>query len=70
MAEYMVAEKREMTDYERGQWDMFEQITSIYNGKMMYALEGCGTVYSRHSHKSMMIEDAYSEFLSYIGDWG
>ena len=54
--------------YKRGQWDMFEFITSVYFGKQYYALERHGLVYSRHSHEYMSFDEAISEFCSFIGD--
>lgn len=66
MAEYNIAEPRKMTPYERGEWDMFELISSITYGKQMYALEENGMVYSRQSHGYMTVEKAYKEYMDYI----
>jgi len=63
-----IATQRAMSQYEQGQWDMFESITSIYNGKQMYGLQDCGMAYSRQSHKCMSVKEAYGEFLDLIGD--
>lgn len=52
-----------MSDYERGRWDMFELITSVYHGKQYYFLQDNDTVYSRESGEYMQREKAYSEFL-------
>lgn len=53
--------------YEKGEWDMFCLITSVWYGKECYFLESNGTVYSRESctyFKSK--EEAYKEFLDSI----
>jgi len=58
-----------MTDYERGEWEMFELITSTWYGKSYYFLEDDpDLVYSRSSHKTMHREKAYAEFLKEIGE--
>lgn len=53
--------------YEKGEWDMFELITSAYYGKKYYFLEPSGIVYSRASGKYIKRDEAYSEFLRMIG---
>lgn len=55
------------SQYEKGEWDMFETITSAYNGKQYYFLQDDGRVYSRESGKYLTKEEAYDEFLSQIG---
>lgn len=52
--------------YEKGVWDMFELITSVYYGKQYYFLEPSGVVYSRASGKYIKRGDAYSEFVRMI----
>lgn len=52
-----------MTDYERGIWDMFEHITSVWYGKQYYFLEENGLVYSRMSRKYLSREEAFDEFI-------
>jgi len=52
-----------MSDYEKGRWDMFEEVTSTWNGKQAYFLNDDGSVYSRVSCKTMTVEDAYREFM-------
>lgn len=54
--------------YQKGEWDMFELITSVYYGKQYYFPEQDGTVYSRASHKTMSREKAIQEFLDTIGE--
>ena len=60
-------ERNILTPYERGEWDMFALITSVYYGKQYYALESHGMVYSRASHQYMTREEAMREFLDAIG---
>ena len=60
----------DISDYVHGEWDMFELTTSVWYGKQAYFLENNGIVYSRVSHKHLTVEQAYSEFLSQIGDDG
>ena len=59
-----------MTDYERGEWDMFQLITSAWHGKQYYFMENeaDGIVYSRESGNYMKREKAYEEFLGRIGE--
>lgn len=60
-----------MTEYERGEWEMFELITSVYYGKSYYFLQDDPSiVYSRASGKHMKRDKAYMEFLRQIGDDG
>lgn len=55
------------SQYEKGEWDMFETITSAYNGKQYYFLQDDGSVYSRESGKYLTKAEAYDEFLGQIG---
>lgn len=57
-----------MTEYEKGEWNMFELITSIWYGKQYYFLEENGIVYSRASCNYMSREEAYQEFLDMQGE--
>lgn len=59
-----------MTDYQQGQWDMFELISSVWHGKQYYFLESNTVVYSRASNSYLTIDEAFAEFLSFIGDDG
>lgn len=64
-----------MTDYERGQWDMFNLLSSAWYGKQRYFLQSVdgipgGVVYNRHSGKYMTRDKAYTEFANQIGDDG
>lgn len=56
----------ELKPYEKGAWEMFETISSVWHGKQYYFLEESGLVYSRASCKSMSREDAIREFLDHI----
>lgn len=56
-----------MTEYERGQWEMFSLLTSVYWGKQYYFMEDNGLVYSRDSGKYMTFDDAVCEFTKKIG---
>ena len=54
--------------YKKGEWDMFQLITSIYYGKQCYFLESSGIVYSQNSHQTLKSkEEAYKEFFDEIG---
>lgn len=57
-----------MTDYEKGEWDMFELITSKWYGKQYYFLQENEIVYSRASCNYMSREEAYKEFLDMQGE--
>ena len=52
----------------RGEWDMFELITSVWYGKQCYFEEDNGMAYSRKSHKTMTVHDAILEFIREIGN--
>ena len=58
-----------MSEYERGEWEMFCLITSVWHGKQYYFMQDDGTVYSRDSGKYMTAQDAYNEFLGKIGEY-
>ena len=61
----------DITEYERGEWEMFELITSVWYGKSCYFLQDDpAIVYSRISGKHMKRDKAYLEFLDQIGDDG
>ena len=64
-----IAEKRPMTEHERGQYEMFELITSAYYGKQYYFLQDNGMVYSRACGKEITFSEAVSEFMREIGEW-
>ena len=59
-----------MTEYERGEWDMFVLLSSVWWGKQYYFLQDNGIAYSRKSGKYMSRDDAYIEFANEIGDDG
>jgi len=54
--------------YQQGEWDMFELVTSAWYGKQMYFRESGGMVYSRVSRKTMQQDAAVNEFLEMIGE--
>lgn len=64
--EYRIAVSRLMTDYECGEFDMFNLITSVYYGKQYYFLQDNGMVYSRDCHENMTFDEAVDEFLRRI----
>lgn len=59
---------RSVAERKRGEWDMFELITSTYYGKQYYFVQDNGTVYSRASGKCVSANDAIKEFLDMIGE--
>ena len=51
--------------YEAGEWDMFNLITSAQYGKQCYFLETGGRVYSRYSCQTLeSVDEAVREWLS------
>jgi hypothetical protein len=52
-----------MSEYDRGRWDMFVEITSIEYGKQCYFMQDNGLVYSRRSCNYMTVDQAVTEFL-------
>ena len=48
--------------YKRGEWDMFEMLSSAWYGKQAYFQQGDGLVYSRISDKYMKPDVAVAEF--------
>ena len=59
-----------MTDYERGEWAMFELVSSIWHGKQYYFRQDNDIVYSRESCRYLTVDEAYAEFFKAIGDDG
>ena len=64
-----------MNDYERGQWEMFEMLSSAWYGKQRFFLQDVdgipgGVVYDRESGKYMTRDKAYIAFANQIGDDG
>lgn len=59
-----------MSEYEKGEWDMFVLLSSAWWGKQYYFLQDNGIAYSRESGKYMSREEAYTEFANKIGDDG
>lgn len=60
--------RKELTPYERGRWDMFENISSLEYGKQCYFLQSKNIVYSRRSGKYMNRTEAVNEFLKEL-EW-
>jgi len=52
----------------KGEWEMFDLISSAYYGKGMYFKQNNGMVYSRYSGKYMSFDEAIREFVSLIDD--
>lgn len=57
-----------MTEFEKGQFDVLEWLSSIWHGKQYYFEDYNDLIYSRASHKSMTLEDALREFADEIGE--
>lgn len=52
----------------KGEWDMFDLISSAYYGKGMYFKQDNGIIYSRHSGGYMTVDEAIREFISLIDE--
>lgn len=59
-----------MSEYEKGQWDMFVWLSSAWWGKQYYFLQDNGIAYSRKRGKYMSRDEAYIEFANEIRDDG
>lgn len=57
-----------MTEFEKGQFDVLEWLSSIWHGKQYYFEDYNDLIYSRASHKSMTLDDAIREFADEIGE--
>lgn len=66
--ELIKALRYDREQYDKGEWEMFELITSAYFGKQYYFLEDNVLVYSRESNKHMAKDEAIREFLGIIGE--
>ena len=55
-----------MTEYEKGEWDMFELITSMEYGKQRFFLGDNGMAYDRDSNEHMTIEQAYEKYFDEV----
>ena len=62
----MIATNRAMTEYERGEFEMFRLISSVYFETDVYFLQDNGMVYSRASGKEITFQEAVNEFLGRI----
>lgn len=49
-------------------WELFDDLSTAYYGKVMYGLNDDGTVYSRYSCDTMSFEQAVREFRRLIAD--
>lgn len=58
----------DVVERKKGEWDMFDLISSAYYGKGMYFKQDNGTVYSRHSGEYMTVDEAIREFISLINE--
>lgn len=56
-----------MTDFERGEWSMFDLVSSVILGRQVYILNEDGSAFSRLSRQNMTVDEAYNEFLRMIG---
>ena len=58
-----------MSDYERGEFDTLNLLSSAWHGKQYYFVEDeeRGIIYSRESCKNMSLDDAISEFADKLG---
>lgn len=66
--ELIKALRYDREQYDKGEWEMFELITSAYFGKQYYFIEDNVLVYSRESNKYMTKDEAIREFLGIIGE--
>lgn len=55
-----------MTEYELGQWDMFESVTSFEYGKQRFYLQDNGIVFDRQDSEYMNVEQAYRKYFDEI----
>lgn len=53
---------------ESSRWELFDDLSTAYYGKVMYGLNDDGTVYSRYSCDTMSFEQAVDEFRRLIAD--
>lgn len=59
-----------MNDYERGEFDVLDLLSSAWHGKQYYFAQDNGIVYSRDSGRYMSLDSAISEFADRLGDDG
>ena len=59
-----------MSEYERGEYELLELLSSAWYGKQYYFRQNNGIIYSRDSGKYMSLDEAISEFAKKIGDDG
>lgn len=52
----------------KGEWDMFDLISSAWYGKGMYFKQDNNMVYSRHSGEYMTVDEAIREFILLIDE--
>ena len=58
-----------MTEFEKGQFDVLERLSSIWHGKQYYFKDDNDLIYSRASHETMTLKDAIDEFSDGLNDW-
>lgn len=57
-------------NYELGEYDTLDLLTSAWYGKQYYFREKNGMIYSRDSTEYMTLDDAITEFANRLGDDG
>ena len=55
-----------MTEFEKGQFDVLDWLSSIWHGKQYYFEDDNDLIYSRASHETMTLEEAIDEFANEI----
>ena len=53
---------------ESSRWELFDDLSTAYYGKVMYGLNDDGTVYSRYLCDTMSFDQAVDEFRRLISD--
>lgn len=55
-------------DYEQGEFEVLNLLSSVWYGKQYYFIQDNGFIYSKASGKYMKLEEAVEEFAKAIGD--
>lgn len=63
-------EKENNSEYEQGEFEVLNILSSAYHGEQYYFMQDVGIIYSRDSGKYLYLDDAISEFARKIGDDG
>jgi hypothetical protein len=66
--EVCVAAANWIDKLESSRWELFDDLSTAYYGKVMYGLNDDGTVYSRYSCDTMPFDQAVDEFRRLIAD--